>query len=209
MTASTFRTVLAAGLIGLATLGTSGVAHAELFGDPDGMAGWTVEQAYNDCALMAAADVIGQMTGVAPDEEAIVEFAKNTPSVAEPGDMIYDQTDDDDDPNGGTIFDDLPIVLSHYGVEARHVEGASLHSIEQVLGRGGAVIVDLNSESIWDVDGDRTIADHAVVVTGIDTAVGVVHLNDSGTADGADEQVPVEVFEAAWNTSGNQMVATR
>ncbi|WP_172545023.1 hypothetical protein [Mycolicibacterium tokaiense] len=66
MTASMFRTVLAAGLIGLATLGTSGVAHAELFGDPDGMAGWTVEQAYNDCALMAASDVIGQMTGWPP-----------------------------------------------------------------------------------------------------------------------------------------------
>jgi hypothetical protein len=84
-----------------------------------------------------------------------------------------------------------------------------VHSIEQVLSRGGAVIVDLNSESIWDVDGDRTIADHAVVVTGIDTTVGVVHLNDSGTADGADEQVTMEVFEAAWSTSGNQMVATR
>ncbi|CAN5755568.1 C39 family peptidase [soil metagenome] len=201
------RTVATAGLLGIATLGLSGVAHAEIFGDPYGMAGWTVEQAYNDCAIMAAADVIGQMTGTAPAEDEIVDFAKHTPSVAEPGDMIYDQTDDDDDPNGGTIFEDLPVVLAHYGVHGTYMDGASLHALEQVLGNDGAVIVNVNAESIWDVDGDRTKSDHALVVTGVDTDAGIVHLNDSGTPDGADEQVGIDTFSAAWQTSGNEMVA--
>lgn len=208
MIKTTFRTIVTVGLVGIATLGLSGVAHAEIFGDPDGMAGWHVEQTYNDCAIMAAADVIGQMTGDAPDEDEIVDFARNTPSVSRPGDMIFDMAEYDGDPDGGTIFDDLPIVLSHYGVSSRHVDGASLGALERVLGNDGAVIVSLNSESIWNLDGDRSVANHALVVTGVDTDAGVVHLNDSGTSDGADEQVSIDTFTAAWQTSGNEMVVT-
>ncbi len=202
------RTVASVGLVGFAALGLSGVAHAEMFGDPDGMAGWTVRQSYNDCAIMAAADVIGQVTGNQPAEDDIVGFAKNTPSVSTPGDMIYDQEGDSNGHTPGSIFEDLPIVLAHYGVQGHFVDGASLNSLEQALGGGGAVIVNLNAETIWDVDGDRTVADHALVVTGVDTDAGVVHLNDSGTDDGADEQVSIGTFTAAWQTSGNEMVVT-
>ncbi|BBX04147.1 hypothetical protein BST36_17935 [Mycolicibacterium moriokaense] len=201
------RGIAAAALMGVA-LGFSGVAHAEVVGDPDGMAGWTVAQSYNDCALMAAADVIGQITGDAPAEDDIVTYAQNTPSVSRPGDMIFDMAAYDDDPNGGTIFEDLPIVLAHYGVSGKYVDGASMGALEGVLRDGGAVIVNLNAETIWDADGDRTASDHAVVVTGVDTDNGVVHLNDSGPEDGADEQVSIDTFTAAWQTSGNEMVVT-
>jgi hypothetical protein len=206
MTTRLIRTIAAAGLIGISALSLSGMAHAEVYGDPQGMAGWTVEQSYDDCAIMAAADAIGQMTGVQPDEEEIVAFARNAPSVSRPGDMIYDMSDGDDDPNGGTIFEDLPIVLGHYGVHGKYLDGTGLSALEQVLSNDGAVIVNLNSESIWDIDGDRSIPDHAVVVTGVDTDSGIVHLNDSGTPDGADEQISLETFTAAWQTSGNEMV---
>jgi hypothetical protein len=202
------RTIATASLAGFAALSLSGVAHAEMFGDPDGMAGWTTRQAYNDCAIMAAADVIGQMTGEEPAEDDIVAYASKTPSVSRPGDWIYDNEDDGHGHTAGSIFEDLPIVLAHYGVAGKYVDGASLASLEQVLGRGGAVIVNLNSETIWDVDGDRSVPDHALVVTGVDTDAGVVHLNDSGTDDGADEQVSIGTFTAAWKTSGNEMIAT-
>ncbi|MGB3481152.1 MAG: C39 family peptidase [Mycobacterium sp.] len=207
MNTTALRTLAASGLIGIAALSLSGVAHAETFGDPDGMAGWTVSQAYNDCAMMAAADVIGQMTGTAPDEDDIVAFAQNTPSVARPGDMIFDMAEYDGDPHGGTIFDDLPIVLGHYGVSGRHVDGASLGALEQVLANDGAVIVSLNAESIWGDEGDRSVPNHAVVVTGVDTDAGIVHINDSGPENGANEQVDIDTFTAAWQTSGNEMVA--
>ena len=207
MTKTFIRTIASVCLAGVAALGLSGIAHAELYGDPDGMAGWTISQAYNDCALMAAADVIAQMTGVQPAEDEVIDFAKNTPSEARPGDMIFDMAEYDGDPNGGTIFDDLPIVLAHYGVSGKHIDSASLKALEQVLGNDGAVIVSLNAETIWDEPGDRSVPDHAVVVTGVDTDAGIVHLNDSGSEDGADEQISLDTFTAAWQTSGNEMVA--
>ncbi len=201
------RGIAAAALMGVA-LGLSGVAHADTVGDPDDMAGWHVAQSYDDCALMAAADVVGQMTGNEPSEEEIIDFAKNTPSVAEPGDMIYDMGQTDDDPNAGTIFKDLPLVLSHYGVDGKYVGGSNIDALMGVLRDGGAVIVNLNAETIWDVDGQRTSPDHALVVTGVDTDNGIVHMNDSGSDDGANEQVSIDTFTAAWQTSGNEMVVT-
>lgn len=46
------------------------------------------------------------------------------------------------------------------------------------------------------------------MVTGVDTDNGIVHLNDSGGDDGADEQVSISTFNASWATSGNEMVVT-
>jgi hypothetical protein len=47
-----------------------------------------------------------------------------------------------------------------------------------------------------------------VVVTGVDTAAGVVHLNDSGSEDGRNEQVPIDLFTRSWDTSDDQMTVT-
>jgi hypothetical protein len=47
-----------------------------------------------------------------------------------------------------------------------------------------------------------------VVVTGIDSATGMVHLNDSGIDNGRDEQVPVAEFEQSWAASHNFTVIT-
>jgi hypothetical protein len=46
-----------------------------------------------------------------------------------------------------------------------------------------------------------------VVITGIDTANNVVHLNDSGIKTGKDEQIPLTLFLQAWET-GNETVVT-
>jgi len=200
--------IAAAGLIGAAAISLAGVAHADEFGDPDGAAAYWAEQSYDDCAIMSAADVVGQMTGTAPSEEEITSWAKTQPSVSEPGDMIYEHSDDPDDPNAGSIFKDLPIVLDHYGVPAKYVGGSTLPALQDVLGRQGAVIVNLNGETIWNVDGDRSQADHALVVTGVNTDTGMVHLNDSGDENGANSQVTIDTFLAAWQTSGNEMVMT-
>ena len=56
-------------------------------------------------------------------------------------------------------------------------------------------------------DGDPE-ANHAVVVTGVDTARGLVHLNDSGSRKGRDEMVPIDVFVRSWESSGQQMTVT-
>jgi hypothetical protein len=48
-----------------------------------------------------------------------------------------------------------------------------------------------------------------VVVTGIDTKAGMVHLNDTGAKAGRDEQVSIATFEQAWDTSNDFAVVTR
>ena len=47
-----------------------------------------------------------------------------------------------------------------------------------------------------------------MVVTGVDTANNVVHLNDSGTPKGRDEQIPLELFLKSWETSNELVVVT-
>ena len=56
--------------------------------------------------------------------------------------------------------------------------------------------------------GDRTKQNHFVVVTGIDTNIGVAHLNDSGVPDGQDEQISIAIFAAAWATSHDERTMT-
>jgi hypothetical protein len=84
--------------------------------------------------------------------------------------------------------------------------------LEQDLAAGRKVIAGLNAETIWNYpagQGQRTQADHAVVVTGVDTANDVVHLNDSGTPTGRDEQIPMATFTQAWTTGDNLLIVTR
>ena len=71
------------------------------------------------------------------------------------------------------------------------------------------MIVGLNDKIIWNKPGDRTVENHFVVVTGIDTQAGMVHLNDTGSARGRDEQVSMANFEQAWGTSNNFAVVTK
>lgn len=80
-----------------------------------------------------------------------------------------------------------------------------LPALEVDLGEGRKVIASVNGETIWDIPGDRAVHDHALVVTGVDTGTGTVHLNDSA-APHPDTQVSVETFEAAWRTSDHAMV---
>ena len=48
-----------------------------------------------------------------------------------------------------------------------------------------------------------------LVVTGVDTGTNVVHLNDSGTPNGRNEQIPLATFSRAWATSDDLLIVTR
>ncbi len=215
-----FRFGTAALLIFVSALfGTSGVAHADtgdgLSGDPGAAAPYWGKQQYDDCALMAVADVVGQLTGNKPTEEQIVGFATSTPSSQHAG-PVYSLPPDMNNPDSGdgTYAKDLPILLGHYGIFSVYTndyvaaEGGpptGLPALDQDLADGRKVIVSLNGETIWDKPGDRTIHNHALVVTGIDSAANIVHLNDSAAA-GPDSQVTIDTFESAWKTSDHGMV---
>ncbi len=176
-------------------------------------------QHYDDCALMAVADVVGGLTGTKPPEDDIIALATCTPNSLGSG-PIYALPDDPDTPtdvvrkNQLPIIKDLPILLAHFKVHSFHTDDAiaagggpatGLTALAGYLAQGKKVIVSLNGETIWDIPGDRTVHDHDVVVIAVDTAAGIVHLNDSATAHG-DNRFNTAMFEMAWKTSNHAMV---
>ena len=193
--------VLSAGagsMVGFAAVANAG--REGMHGDPAAAAPYRrYQQQDYDCGEMAVADVIGQITGHEPSEAEITAAAGNIPSVSHPG-PIYRAADK-------TKNSDLPVLLAHYGVQAATVH-TNTDALEQDLDQGHKVIVGLNDRTIWNKPGDRSTENHFVVVTGIDTKAGLVHLNDSGSRAGRDEQVPIATFEAAWKTSDNFAVVT-
>ncbi|MGE2726650.1 hypothetical protein [Mycolicibacterium pulveris] len=211
------RAVVIAALIAAVALGLSGgIAAAQVYGDPVGAADYWVQQNLDDCSLMATADVVGQLTGHQPTEQEIVHLATITPSAHHDGPVYLPPPDPDDlDSGRGTDSRDLPLLLAHYGIQSVYTDDdvaddvgvpTGLASLAGALAAGHKVIAGVNAETIWDIDGDRSVGNHDLVVTAIDTDAGVVHLNDSGTEDGADEQVSIATFERAWQTSDHDMV---
>lgn len=191
----------------------SGTAHATVHGDPDAARPYWSHQTLDDCMLMAVADVVGQLTGHAPSEDQIVDLATTTTSHFHPG-AVYTVPADVDDPStwADVRAEDSTVLLAHYGIDATYtaddVSGGlatGMPALERYLDAGRGTIVYVNAETLWDADGDRTTGDHAVVVTGVDTDQGLVHLNDSGPDDGCDEQVPLATFEAAWAAGDHGM----
>ena len=217
---------LVAALLAWATLGgPAGVARAEpdgFVGDPAGAAQYWGRQHYDDCALMAVADVVGELTGVKPSEDDVIAVAASTPSSKLGSPPIYTLPPDPNTPADGTVvrkdqlpvIRDVPALLAHYGVGSFLTDDAiaagggpptGVTGLAEALGSGRKVIVSLNGETIWNKPGDRSVHDHDVVVTGFDPVAGVVHLNDSATP-GPDSQVGIDIFDAAWKTSDHSMV---
>ena len=222
--AKTATFALVAGAVALGVAGPAGAASGATYGDPDAAARWWRHQKYDDCVLMASADVIGEMTGKEPSEEAIIKKAQSTPSVAHPG-TIYTKPADPDNPDSGAgaSVEDVPALLAQYRVAAVVVDRdhtavrgirPGIAGLKQALGGGHKVIISVNAELIWHEPVDEKdksgnpLSDHAVVVTGVDATHGIVHLNDSGISGGRDEQVPMELFVKAWDTSDELMVVT-
>ncbi|OBK28974.1 hypothetical protein A5634_19425 [Mycobacterium asiaticum] len=211
---------LALGLAAPAEAAAGGI----LYGDPAAAAKWWRLQKYDDCAIMATADVVGQMTGSEPSEQAIINVAQSTPSTTHPG-SIYIPPADSQNPNSGNGTNrlDLPTLLRHYdiGAQITDAEAAAkngpatgMDALKHYLATRHAVIVSLNAEMIWGEpveskdDEGNPVSDHSVVVTGVDTRSGVVHLNDSGNKNGRDEQIPLDLFVKAWATSHYFLLVT-
>ncbi len=221
------RTVTFAVFAGAVALGVATPANAAseaMYGDPVAAAEYWHEQRYDDCVLMASADVIGQLTGDAPSEQAIIAKAHSTPSVAHAG-PIYTKPADPDNPDSGegASLGDVPTLLAQYRVTAvvidrddtaRNGIRPGIAGLKQALVGGHKVIVSLNGELVWHQpveDKDKRgnpVSDHAVVVTGVDATHGIVHLNDSGISEGRDEQIPLQLFVQSWETSNELMVVT-
>lgn len=211
------RTVLLSAAVAACAIAFAGAAYADagssvpfthqqanqqvgMHGDPgDAAPYWREQQQDSDCGEMAVADVIGQITGDEPTEQQIDDTAGNIPSTKHSG-SIYRPSQD-------TSNKDLPVLLAHYGIQANDID-TNIGAVEQDLDQHDQVIVGVNDQILWNEDGDRTDENHFVVVTGIDTDAGVVHLNDSGRRAGRDEQVSIDTFQQAWDTSDDMAIVT-
>lgn len=171
----------------------------QMYGNPAAAAPYWRFQHGQDCGLMAVADVVGQVTGREPAEIGIELRGAFTRSEAHRG-RIY-RFD-------GTSPEDLVVLLQKFGIQSQLSTGNTMEGLEQELAGGHKVIAALNAETIWSSEGERTEADHAVVVTGVDTSTDVVHLNDSGTPNGRDEQIPLATFAQAWATGNDLLIVT-
>ena len=194
-------------LIVASCIGLAGGAHADpngqMYGNPGAAAPYWRYQHQEDCGLMAVADVVGQLTGREPTQVGIELRGIFTKSVAHRG-RIYSFD--------GTSPEDMVVLLQHYGIQSDLTTGNTMQTVEQDLAGGHKVIAAVNAETIWNYrpgQGQRTQADHAVVVTGVDTGNDIVHLNDSGTPNGRDEQIPMATFTQAWATGTNLLIVTR
>lgn len=199
---STNTAAVLAGVLASVLLGSPTVAHADpggqLYGDPGAAAQWWRYQHQQDCGLMAVADVVGQITGREPLQAGVQLRGATTRSAVHDGTIYH---------FNGTAPEDLVVILKQFGVAADITSGNSMAVIESDLAGGRKLIATVNAATLWNQpQGQRTDADHAVVVTGVDTRTNLVHLNDSGIPTGRDEQVPLAVFTQAWSTGDNTLI---
>ena len=179
-------------------------------GTPAADASYWFDQGANGlCAPSSAAMVIAELTHD-PNAQALETRVAQT--AIDDGLMKYD-------PSGHLAFGqysgmnvpDLTQVLGQFGIPA-HAEHGDLTTLQSYLDQGYKAIISVDAEKIWnDPTHDSQRSDHAVQITGIDTAKNVAYLNDTGQHDaahGAEETVSLDVLTAAWSTGGNQMVVT-
>jgi hypothetical protein len=171
-----------------------------MYGEPAVAARYWREQHASDCGEMAVADVVGEITGQQPTEDEVTAVAENTRSTAGSGSIW--------NPARFTDIRDLPKLLSYYGIDADNIQ-TDIDGLKRRLAAGRRVIAIVNAEIIWNRPGKRDYGNHFVVVTGIDTRSGVVHLNDSAIHTGRDEKVSIATFEQAWAPNYHSAVVTR
>ncbi len=193
---------------------TATTAGPGVYGNPAAASKYWVAQSLEDnCGLVSIADVVGEVTGTAPTERQMLDLAESTPSGANAGPIYAPRNDPSHSgPNGGISMSDLVILLDHFGVKSEMTSASDrdqngLPLLEQYLAKDRKIIAFVNSSVILNADDQRTKADHFLVVTGIDTGNGIVHLNDPGI-DHADEQVSSTTFMTAWQTGDQSIVVT-
>jgi hypothetical protein len=196
------------GLLPPAAAGHDSQVHPAdpVFGTPGHDAGaFPGQQSYPDtCAIRCQEFVLEQFTGLRLDEGALVREAQDH--------GWYH-------PGGGTSPADVGNLLELHGVDVHRYSHASVFHLANELAQGHKVIVGVASDELWhqhpvlqDIHASLHIspADHAVVVSGIDTTdpdhVRVV-VSDPGTGQPA-ASYPLEQFVDAWRGSDFFMVAT-
>lgn len=117
--------------------------------------------------------------------------------------------------NGGTSPEDVGKLLELHGIPVSQYENANIFNLVNELAQGHKVIVGVDSGELWsdnifDKIFEDNAADHALIVSGVDTSdpnnVKVI-VTDSGTGNLLKEY-SMEEFVDAWEDSNCFMMAT-
>jgi hypothetical protein len=189
-------------------LGVSEVRPNPTFGTPDeDRAFWEGKQQLpDDCAIKCQQFILEQFTGHPVSEGTLVREAMENGWYA---------------PGHGTRTTDVGNLLELHDVDVTRYEHADQFHLAMELAQGHKVIVGVESDSLWhqnpflealrELAGVQGAADHAVVVSGIDTRDPqhvLVQVSDPGTGE-ALATYPMEQFLEAWHGSDFFMVATQ
>ena len=163
-----------------------------------------VHQSYPDTCAVQCQHLILDNFGIHVSEDQLVKEAENRGIYA---------------PGHGTRPEDVGKLLEAHGVAIHRELNANVFNLATELAQGHQVIVGLDSGELWHENSIlQSIADalgighadHAVIVSGIDTTdpheVKVI-VTDPGTGDVA-KQYPLHEFLDAWQTSHFSLVAT-
>jgi LysM repeat protein len=99
-------------------------------------------------------------------------------------------------------------LLQSFGVDCHYQHQASVDDLKQYLDQGRSVIVSVDPDPIWYPGQPDQGEGHAVMITAIDETTGMVTLDDTGSPQGNEEQVPLDQFEHAWAEHQNDLVVT-
>jgi hypothetical protein len=174
--------------------GVALVNGGQLVGDPVGDAEHWFNQAANGyCVPSSIAQIVSEYSGAHHADESAFVARANALNLFTVG--------PDGVPTMGV--DGAHTLLEDAGVPASIEVGIGVDTLVGYLADGRRVMLAVDSDEIWYGTEDRAAADHAVVLTGIDTARGVAILSDPGTPDGNMMEVPLDVLTDAWADGGN------
>lgn len=179
----------------------------KIFGSPDTDAMvFPGKQSYPDtCAIRCQEHILEVFTGMDIDENQLVQEAAINGWYA---------------PGEGTPLADVGKLLELHGVPVNQYQDATVFNLANELAQGHKVIIGVDSGELW--EGKSILgeildavglsgADHAVVVSGIDTTdpdnIKVI-ISDPGTGEPA-VSYPMDAFIDAWKDSDFFMVATQ
>ncbi|HEY2293576.1 MAG TPA: hypothetical protein VGM86_22960 [Thermoanaerobaculia bacterium] len=163
-------------------------------------------QSYGDtCAIRCQEFVLRQFTGTAVPEKLLIDEARAHGWYAD---------------GQGTPPGDVGNLLELHGISVNRYTHGNIYNLTAELAQGHKVIIGVDSHELWEKNSILTEirhalglghADHAVVVSGIDTSdpheVHVI-VSDPGTGEAA-ASYPMHQFISAWKDSDFFMVATQ
>ena len=159
---------------------------------------WFFQRDQGYCLPASITQILSEVTGHSFSDESVVM------SAVEELRIPFDS-------RGMTMPQGLQL-LEHFGIDAEIETGLTLTDLETCLDEGRSIILGVDSSDIWNEPADPAElvdkADHALVITAIDTERGFVVLSDPGHPEGNQRIVPLTDFVEAWSDSGNMAVVT-